>query len=199
MENQSYILYVEIIFFVLLCVSIVIMLFTNPQLIIGCMQNACSEAVDLSINLISVYALWSGILNLVEKSGLSNAIATLIKPITHILFDFDDDETENIVALNIASNMLGMGNASTPSGILAMEKFDKKNGKMNKNTVILLLLNTCAIQIFPTTIIGLRAQNNSLNPSDIILPNLLASFITTFIGICIALIIENFKEKRKPE
>lgn len=195
-KYQDIYIIMEIIFFILIISSVAIMLFTNPAGIISVMQNGCTKAIDLSINLISIYALWLGLLELIDKSTLSQKIAKLVKPITRLLFKNIDQETENLLALNIASNILGMGNASTPSGIMAMEKFDNGSGKINRNMIILVLLNSCAIQVLPSTIIGVRIQYGSVSPSDIILPNILASFLTTFIGISIALFIEKIKERR---
>lgn len=185
----------NIVFFILFLVSIVFLLFTDPTKILPAMQSGSFKAVELCFNLISIYAVWLGLLELVDKSSLGQKIAKIIRPITHFLFENLDSETENLVALNISSNMLGMGNASTPSGILAMEKFAKFSTKIDKNMIILLILNTCTIQILPTTIIGVRVQYGSVSPADIILPNIISSFLTTFIGIGLVIFIERIRKK----
>ena len=184
------------IFTIIFIFSIMVMIFTNPTGILSAMQKGTLNAVNLSINLVAIYALWLGILEIVDACGLSKMLAKLLRPITRKLFDFKDSETENQVAINISSNMLGMGNASTPSGIKAMKGFDDNSGKINKSMIILFLLNSCAIQIVPSTIIGLRVANNSQNASDIFVPNLLVSFTITIIGVLIALFIEKIRRKK---
>lgn len=173
------------------------MLFTSPSQILPAMQNGCIKAVDLSIKMISIYALWLGIIELMDKSGLGKIISKMLKPIIKLLFKDIDEDTQNIIALNIASNILGMGNASTPSGISAMEKLDTHNGKINRNMIVLTLLNCCSIQIIPSTIISLQIQMNSDNPYYMILPNLLASYITVIFCVLMIFGIEFFKNRKR--
>ena len=93
--------------------------------------------------------------------------------------------------------MLGMGNAATPSGIKGMQGLDDGSGRMNKAMTLFMLLNTSSIQILPTTIIGLRISNGSNNATSIILPTILASFLSTFIGIFLLFLIEKIKSRRQ--
>lgn len=177
--------------------SLILMLFTNPNLIMDTIFNASGKAVNLCISLISIYAFWLGILELCEAIGLNKKIAKLLNPLIKKGFDNPDEKTQEKIALNISSNVFGMGNAATPSGIEAMQGLDNGTGKITKAQMLLMLLNTGSIQIIPTTIIGLRITFNSINASNILLPTLLSSFLSTFIGIFLMLLIERIKRKRK--
>lgn len=186
----------ELIFVLSLITSIILLITKNVSLVLTTMQSACVDAVELSIKLISIYALWLGLLEIVQKSGLSQKLAKLLRPLTNKLFKFNDSETEELVVLNLSSNILGMGNASTPSGVQAMQKFDDGTGKINKNMIMLFLLNSCSLQVIPSTIIGLRVNYGSQSASNILLPNLFASFLTTILAVFICLLIEKVKNKK---
>ena len=183
----------EILFFLIMTLSIIVMLFNNPSQIIISMQNACTSAVELCVKLLSVYALWLGLLEIVDKSGVGKVLAKILSPLIRFLFGNIDEETSNLVALNLASNILGVSNASTPSGIMAMEKFDRGDGKINKNMLIFAIINCCSLQIIPSTLMSMRTIYNSTSASDIILPNLIASYVTTAIAVTITLITEKRK------
>lgn len=177
--------------------SLILMLFTNPSLIMDTIFSASEKAVNLSISLISIYAFWLGILEICETIGLNKKIAKLLNPLIKKGFNNPNDKTKEKIALNISSNVFGMGNAATPSGIEAMQGLDDGTGKINKGQMLLMLLNTGSIQIIPTTIIGLRITFNSINASNILLPTLLSSFLSTFIGIFLMFLIERIKRKKQ--
>ena len=108
-----------------------------------------------------------------------------------------DEETEKIIALNLSANMLGLGNASTPMGIKAMQRLDKGDTVASASMLMLLIINTTSIQLLPTTVIGLRETAGSISSADIILPTLISTFVTTAVGISLALLCEKVRQKRK--
>ncbi len=179
------------------CLSIIVMLFTSPQNIMNIIFSGCEKAVMLSYSLISIYAFWLGILEICEQTGINSKLAKFLSKPIDFLFDKPNINTKKQIAINISSNILGMGNASTPSGILAMQGLDDKSGRINKAMTLFMLLNTSSIQIIPTTIIGLRISNSSQNATSIIIPTILASFISTFCGIMLVFLIEKLKKKHK--
>lgn len=123
-------------------------------------------------------------MKIVEETGLDKKLSKLFRPIIRKLFGQTDEYTENQIAINITSNLLGMGNASTPSGINAMAGLDTKGSRYATSAMIMLIiLNSTSLQIIPTTIIGLRISAGSMNPSNIILPTLIATIISTLSGI----------------
>lgn len=173
------------------------MLFISPSLTVSTLIEASNKAVNLSISLIAIYAIWLGILELVEKSGLNRIIAKLLGPVIRFLFGKQSQETNEQIAINLSSNMLGMGNASTPSGIKAMQLLDTKSGKISKAMMMLMVINSMSIQLIPTTIIGLRIVAGSSNASDVIFPILITSFISTFIGVLLVKLTYWQKRGRK--
>ena len=177
--------------------SILVLLITNPSAVLSEMLGASADALELCIELCAVYAVWLGIMELVDASGLSEKLAKLLRPLIKKIFKVDDAETQKIIALNVSANMLGLGNASTPIGIKAMQKLDDGSGKANFAMIMLVVLNATSIQLLPTTVIGLRASAGSENPSDIIIPTLIATFCTTVLGIFLVHFIDKILRKRR--
>ena len=99
--------------------------------------------------------------------------------------------------MSLSCNLLGLGNASTPSGIEAIRLMDKDLPKTRFAMLMLLVINAMGLQLFPTTIIGLRANLQSSNPSDIILPTFLSTIIPTIICVLFMHFVYKIKEKKK--
>lgn len=185
------------IFNIIFILSVIIMLFTNPTKIMDVIFIGAEKAVTLSFSLISIYAFWLGILEILDKTGVNIKLAKLLSPIIKKGFNNPNSDTQKEIATNISSNFLGMGNAATPSGINAMQGLDDGSGKINKAQMLLMLLNTSSIQLLPTTIIGLRISNLSSNATSIILPTILSSILATSCGILLLFLIEKLKRKQK--
>ena len=176
--------------------SILILLITNPSAVLSEMIGASADALSLCIELCAVYAVWLGIMEMVEASGLGEKLAKLLRPLIKKIFKVDDGETQKIIALNVSANMLGLGNAATPMGIRAMQKLDDGSGKANFAMIMLIVINATSIQLLPTTVIGLRASAGSQNPADIIIPTLLVTFCTTVLGILLVHTIHKIIHKK---
>jgi len=177
--------------------SILVLLITNPGAVLSEMIGASTEALELCIELCAVYAVWLGVLELVNVSGLGEKLAKLLRPLIKKIFKINNPEAERMIALNLSANMLGLGNASTPIGIKAMQTLDDKSGRANFAMIMLIVINATSIQLLPTTVIGLRTSAGSLNPADIIVPTLIATAITTITGILLVHGIERLRNWRK--
>ena len=177
--------------------SLCVLVFTNPSGILNEMISTSSSIITLCIELTAVYTVWLGFLELVEKSGLSGKIAKFLRPVIRKLIKVKDEETEKTIALNLSANMLGLGNAATPMGIKAMKMLDNGDKVASASIIMLIIINVTSIQLLPTTVIGMRESAGSACASDIILPSLLATIITTGVGILLALFCEKFVIKRK--
>lgn len=177
--------------------SILILLITNPGAVLNEMIGASSNALNLCIQLCAIYAVWLGIMEIVEDSGLSEKLAKILRPLIRKIFKTNDEETEKVIALNVSANMLGLGNAATPMGIRAMQKLDDGSGKANFSMIMLIVLNATSIQLLPTTIIGMRASAGSQSPADIILPTLIVTFTTTLLGILFCHTINKLLSREK--
>jgi len=152
-------------------------------------------AVEISIGLIGIMALWLGIMKIAEESGLIRIIARGLKPITIRLFpDVPEDHPAiGSIVLNMSANMLGLGNAATPLGLKAMEELQELNPKKDTATnamVMFLAINTSSVQIIiPATVVALMG----VTTSQISVPTLLATLASTITAIFMARLLEKRK------
>src|SRR5437764_5027382 len=126
--------------------------------------DAASNSVTLAIGLIGVMALWMGIMKIAEDSGLVMLLARLIAPVLRWLFPDvpPDHPAMGSMLMNIAANMLGLGNAATPLGIRAMAELQKLNphpGTATNAMCTFLAICTASIQLIPATAVGILAVN----------------------------------------
>lgn len=177
--------------------SILVLLVTNPAAVLSEMISASTDALQLCIELCAVYCVWLGIMELVDASGLGEKLARLLRPLIRKIFRVEDKETQKLIALNVSANMLGLGNAATPMGIRSMQALDDGSGKANFAMIMLIVLNATSVQLLPTTVIGLRTSAGSASASDIILPTILATLITTLLGIFLVHLTDFFIRKLK--
>ena len=176
--------------------SIALLMFTSPQLILNAMTESMKTSLELCISLMAVYCLWMGIINVIKDCGLIDSLSKKSKPLLKKLFGNQNDEICSNLALNVSANLLGAGNAATPPALAAIKQMDDKSGKLNKGMAMLFVINSCGLQLIPTTIIGIRSSLGSANPTDIILPNLLTAIITTAVGILLVSLA--YRKRNKP-
>lgn len=182
------------IFNLVFILSFSIMLFFSPSACLETIMTAGEKAVNLCISLIAIYAIWLGILEIVDKSGLSQIIAKLLRPLIKFLFGEQDEQTRTQLAINLSANILGMGNASTPSGIKAMQMLDDGSGKASPAMIMLMLINSMSLQLVPTTLIGMKVAYKSASPTDIMFPIIITSMVSTFLGV---FLVKIFYRKKK--
>lgn len=178
----------------IMLISLCVLIFVEPNLIINTMIDQSKNVVSLCINLLAIYAVWLGILEIVDQSGLGDKLAKLLSPVIKKLFKINDEEQIKYVSYNLSSNLLGLGNAATPSGIKAIKSMEKDLKHTKFAMLMLLVINSTGIQLLPTTIIGLRASAGSSSPSDIILPIIISSVVATTIS---ALLLFAYKKIKK--
>lgn len=145
-------------------------------------------AVELAIGLIGIMALWLGLMKVAEQAGLIAHLAKALKGLTRRLFPDvpPDHPAMGAMIMNISANMLGLGNAATPFGLKAMEELDKLNLKPGTATDAMctfLVINTSSVQLIPATVIALRAVAGSANPTEILGPVIVATTISTVVGV----------------
>ena len=142
-------------------------------------------SVEIAIGLIGIMALWLGIMKIAEESGLINIIARLIRPITIKLFpDVPSDHPAiGSIVLNMAANMLGLGNAATPLGLKAMKQLQSLNKQKDTATDAMctfLAINTSSVQIIlPATVVGLMGASSS----QIFITTIFATSLSTVAAI----------------
>lgn len=187
----------NIFWLMMMLFSMLVLLVTNPSVMLEEMIGASASSLSLCIELCAVYVVWLGFIELVDASGLSEKLARILRPLIKRIFKVDDSETQKIIALNMSANMLGVGNAATPLGIRAMRALDDGSGRANFAMIMLIVINATSIQLLPTTVIGLRVSAGSQSAADIILPTLIVTATTTLLGIFLVHTLERLRTKIK--
>lgn len=141
---------------------------------------SAQSAVTLSLGLVGVMALWLGLTKVAEEAGLVALLARAARPILRRLFPDVPPEhpAMGAMVMNVAANLIGLGNAATPFGIEAMRRLDELNphrGTATDAQALFCALNTASLQLVPATVIGLRAAAGARSPADVIGPTLLAT------------------------
>lgn len=185
----------NLVWVAIMIVGLGIMLFTNVDSAFATILTGSEKAIALSLKLWAIYAIWLGLLKIVEETELDKKIAKLISPIINFLIGETDSKTKNFIAVNLTSNLLGMGNASTPSGIEGMAGLYKGSKYITTAMAMFFVLNVTSLQLIPTTIISLRAMHGSLNSNDIILPTLIATIASSLSGIILVKICRKLFKK----
>jgi spore maturation protein A len=150
--------------------------------------TGAKEAVAVCIGLISILVFWLGMMHIAKDAGLLEKLAKLLRPVAKLLFPTvpQDHPAMGYILSNMSANLFGLGNAATPMGIKAMEELQKLNPNPTIATpamCTLLALNTSGLTLIPTTIIGIRMKYESVDPTDIIGPTLLATFCATTFAV----------------
>ncbi|MGE5547586.1 MAG: nucleoside recognition domain-containing protein [Solirubrobacterales bacterium] len=157
----------------------------------GATLSAAEGAVPLALGLVGVMALFLGLMKVAEAGGLLVATARLLAPLLRRLFPEvpADHPAMGAMVMNVAANVLGLGNAATPFGIRAMEHLETLNrhkGAATNAQVLFLAINTAGVTILPTSVIALRAGLGSANPAAVIAPTLFATLVSTIVAILAA-------------
>lgn len=153
--------------------------------------HAGEDAVDLCLVLAGNLCLWSGLMKVAEKSGLAEKMAHGLYPITKRIFrGLKRDSPEcRAISLNLAANLLGLGNAATPAGITAIQEMQKSSAQKETATnhmVLFVVMNTASLQIIPTTTAMLRMHAGSATPMDVLPAIWFSSVLSVTMGIAAA-------------
>ena len=164
------------------------------------MQSA-GNAVELCIGLLGIMCLWTGLMRIADKSGLIRIFARGIQYFVPLLFPGVPKKHPAIgaVVMNLAANMLGLGNAATPLGLKAISELQKLNIKKDTSTdamSMFLVLNTSAVQLVPATIIAVRSAAGSASPAEITGAIWVASIFATITGVLTVKILSSAGNKR---
>ena len=182
---------------VFIIIGVVFSFFTGNISVINNEILSCGETVlSMVMKLFPIMALWLGIMKIASVSGLLKKMSTILYPITRFIFPDipKDSDVISLITSSFVFNMFGLGNASTPIGLKAMRELKDLSGSdvASRSMITFLVLNTTGFTIIPTTIISLRMMHGSSNPSEVIIPCLLASFCSTVFG----LIVDRFYSKK---
>jgi spore maturation protein A len=151
-------------------------------------MESAGDAVALTISLLGVLCLWSGLMKIAQQSGLTHVISRIISPVTKRLFKGLDPRGEamNAISMNLVANLFGIGNAATPLGIRAMcemAKEERATDTATANMVMFVVLNTASLQLIPTTTALLRMKEGAAQPLDILPAVWLSSIACVTVGV----------------
>ncbi len=153
--------------------------------------GGADKAIQLIISMAGVMCLWTGILKIAEKSGITNAIARLLTPVLSLIMPEykNDPDVMGAVSANVTANILGLGNAATPLGLKAMQRMQRHNTlntSPNNSMVMFVVINTASLQIIPSTIGALRQAAGSQQPFSVLPYIWVTSVLTLITGVMLA-------------
>ena len=158
------------------------------RVIDGTFESAKSSVMDIALPLAGVMTLWLGIMNIGEKAGAVGFIAKVIAPFFSRIFPGvpKDHPATGHMVMNFSANMLGLDNAATPFGLKAMESLQELNPEKDTASdaqIMFLVIQTSGLTVIPLSIMAQRAILGAADPSDIFIPCLIATYVSTLVGI----------------
>lgn len=189
---------INYIWFAMLAIGIAVGLITGKgEAISSSIIEVSGSTVELVIGLMGLMCLWCGVMKIAEKSGLTEKLALVLKPILKFLFrgSAKNEKALGAIVMNLTANMMGLSNAATPFGIKAMEELQRDNiskDKPSNDMALFLVMNAACLQLLPSTVISLRAAAGSKAPGIIIIPAIISTACAAFVGIVCAKVLEKY-------
>ncbi len=150
--------------------------------------SGCAKAVTVSLSLLGMMCLWSGIMKVAKKIGILKGFSKLLSPILALAFPkaYKDGVAKEELSSALAANILGIGNAATPIALNAISKLKSKDGKYDNDIITFTLLGCAPFCILPTTIISLRAASGSISPASVLPHIWVCSLILSVFSIALS-------------
>lgn len=164
--------------------------------------SGAGDAIELVISMLGMMCLWTGLMKIADRGGITTLLSRLFSPLLKRLFPEYKPQSPagKAICMNITANLLGLGNAATPMGIAAMKEMQKENPRpdtANNSMAMFVVINTASLQLIPTTVAILRARYGSATPFDVVPAIWLTSIVALLVGIVMAKVLE--KRKRRNE
>lgn len=189
---------INYVWFFILIVGIVFGIITGRgEIVSKSIIDSTAATVELTIQLIGLMCLWCGVMRIAEKSGITNVLSKILRPLLKIIFRKSSNNPEIVapMIMNLTSNIMGLSNAATPFGIKTMEAMEKVNtnkGVATNDMARFLVLNAACIQLVPTSVISIRAASGSQNPGIIIIPAIITTAVAAIMGMIYCSILERY-------
>ncbi len=166
--------------------------------IMGAIFDRAKLGFELSLGLTGVLALWMGIMKIGERGGVVKVLTRMVSPFFSKLFPEipKDHPAMGSMMMNLSANMLGLDNAATPLGLEAMKDLQEINPKKDTASnaqIMFLVLNTSGMTLIPVSILALRASAGAIQPTDVFIPILIATFISTLVGLVVTSLVQRIK------
>ena len=155
--------------------------------------TGAQSAVELCLSMAGAICLWSGVMTLMDRCGLSEKLAALLRPLLRRILPNASRDSETLAALsaNVSANLLGLGNAATPLGIRAATRMAQGcGGVASAELCRLVVLNTASIQLLPTTVAAVRSAHGCAAPFDILPAVWLSSVLSVSAGLLAARVLQ---------
>ena len=145
---------------------------------------AAGEGVQTALTLAGGFAFFCGLMNLLRRSGAADALARRLTPAIRRLMGAEvPGDAVPFIAMNLTANLLGLGNAATPMGVEAARRMATGGEAASDALCLFLVINASSVQLLPSTVVSLRAAAGSAAPGAIVGPTILATGISTLVGI----------------
>lgn len=187
---------IKTIWFLMIFIGILYGAFTgNLGEINNIILKEAQEGVTFAISLIGIMSFWLGIMNIADKSGLIKSIAKVFRPIVRLIFPDvpKNHPAERWILMNFIANMFGVGNGATAFGLKAMKELDTLNSNKKEATnamAMFLIINMSSLQLVPLTVLKLRYDYGSRNPTGIIGPTIITTTLATIVAIIVGKLFE---------
>lgn len=187
----------------LIIISLICSFFTENTAALseGTLQGA-SDAITLLLTMAGIMCLWSGVMEIAERCGFTQAVSKILSPVLSLLFKGLDKSSKayKSICMNISANLLGLGNAATPFGLAAMSELDTLNNRdeiASNEMILFVVMNTASIQLLPTMIGTLRQSFGSKAPFDVLPAVWISSACALSVALILAIIFNGVNKKKK--
>ncbi|MDR2899482.1 MAG: nucleoside recognition protein [Clostridiales bacterium] len=176
--------------------GIVVAAFTgNIENITNAAIESSKEAVTACITMLGVVSMWTGLVKIAEKAGIVDTFTKKLAPVMRFLFPDLPVHSKAVkyISTNMIANVLGLGWAATPAGLMAMDELQKMNRKKDTASnamCMFMIINMSSLQIVTISVISDRAMYNSANPSEVIFPGILATLVSSVVAVVFAKICQ---------
>jgi spore maturation protein A len=180
----------------MIIIGIIVAAFTGrlPDITAAALSSA-EEAVKVCLTMLGIIAMWTGLMRIAEKGGLVQGLTSLMSPLMRFIFPNvkQGSKAFNYISLNFIANILGLGWAATPAGLMAMKELQAINpdkSVASREMCAFLIINMSSLQLVTVSVIAHRQAYNSANPSEIIGPGIIATLISSAAAIVFIKIME---------
>ena len=157
--------------------------------------SSAKEAVNLAIAMAGVIAMWTGLMEIAEQTGMLAACTKRLRPFLKFLFPKlpQESRANELIATNFIANIFGLGWAETPEGLEAMQELSllsgEKKGVASREMCTFLVLNISSLQLIPVNMIAYRSQYGSVNPAAIVGPGIVATMVSTAAAVILCKLV----------
>lgn len=164
--------------------------------------SSSKEAITLCISMLGIMAMWTGLMEIAKKSGMVSSFTKALRPVLKFLFpDIPQDHIVNeYIASNMIANILGLGWAATPMGLMAMKelkKLNKDSDVASHDMCTFLIINISSLQLIPVNIIAYRSQYGSSNSAEILAAGIVATMFSTLVGVAFSIVARKLSKRGK--